>query len=87
LATIYAPIYANICDLITIVIIRVSFLAIITPEGIVIGTHFTINAIAINIPRAITIIEVLATLTIDTAILAEYLSASSASHIVRDMLA
>jgi hypothetical protein len=70
LAAILAPIDTDICYLITGVVVRVSFLATLTPEGIVISANLAINTIAINISTAVRVIELLATLTIDTTILA-----------------
>jgi hypothetical protein len=68
LATILTPIDTNICYLITRVVVRVSLLAPLTPEGIVISAYFTISAVAINISTVIRVVVFLAPITIDTTI-------------------
>jgi hypothetical protein len=77
LATILTPIDTDIGHLETRVVIRVGTLATLTPEGIVISTYLTVSTATLYISRAIFIIEVIATLTVDTAILTEYLSTPS----------
>jgi len=70
LAAILAPIDTDICYLITGVVVRVSILATLTPEGIVISAYLAISSTTLNISTIVRVIELLATLTIYTAILA-----------------
>jgi hypothetical protein len=68
LATLLAPVITDIGNFITRLIIRVGILAPLAPEGIVIRAYLAIHTITFDMPRAFGIIEVIAPLTIDTAI-------------------
>jgi hypothetical protein len=70
LATILTPVITNICYLITRVVVRVSFLAPLTPEGIVISAYLAISPITLNISTVISVVILLAPVAIDTTIYA-----------------